>query len=78
MRVMLSTNDGELLAEWNVPDSLTDAEIEDILGDGLSRKHRLDRCDECGSFVPRDTLVERDDAHGPHVICAACAKSEEA
>jgi hypothetical protein len=67
-----------LLGEWNVPDNLTAAEIETILGEGLSRYHRLDRCDECGRFVLRAALVESDDDHGPRAICAACARAEEA
>lgn len=72
MRLTLTKNDGELLAAWTMPDTVTEAEVDTLIGEGLWQKCRLDRCDECGAFFPHAELVERHDAHGPNCLCRAC------
>jgi len=72
MRLTLTKNDGELLATWTMPDTVTEAEVDTLIGEGLWQKCRLDRCDECGAFFPHAELVERHDAHGPDCLCRTC------
>ncbi len=72
MRLTLTKNDGELLATWTMPDTVTEAEVDTLIGEGLWQKCRLDRCDGCGGFFPHAELVERHDAHGPDCLCRAC------
>jgi len=64
MRLTLTKNDGELLATWTMPDTVTETEVDTLIGEGLWQKCRLDRCDGCGGFFPHAELVERHDAHG--------------
>jgi len=73
MRLTLTNDDCEVLAAWDLPNTLLTAQVELILTDGLWHKHRLDRCDECGGFVPHQDMVERHEPHGPEAVCPACA-----
>lgn len=73
MRLTLTNDDSEVLAAWDLPSTLLTAQVEQILTDGFWRQHRLDRCDECGGFVPHKDMVERHDPHGPEFRCPACA-----
>jgi hypothetical protein len=78
MRLSLRKNDGELLATWTMPDTVTEAEVDTLIGEGLWQKCRLDRCDECGAFFPHAELVERHDAHGPACLCRTCGGESDA
>jgi hypothetical protein len=73
MRLTLTNDDGGLRATWSIPDTLTDAEIEQVIADGLWREYRLDRCDECGRFTPHAGIAEQHDQQGPTALCPTCA-----
>lgn len=75
MRLTLTNDDSEVLAAWDLPNTLLTAQVELILTDGLWHKHRLDRCDECGGFAPHAKMVERHEPHGPEALCPACASA---
>jgi hypothetical protein len=54
------------------PDTVTEAEVDTLIGEGLWQKCRLDRCDECGAYFPHAELVERHDTHGLECLCRTC------
>lgn len=73
MRLTLTHDDGEVLSTWSLPNELGAAQVDEVLSDGLHRHHHLDRCDRCGGFFVKTSMVEVADADGPTVTCPPCA-----
>jgi len=73
MRLTLTYDDGEVLSTWSLPNALGAAQVEEILSDGLHRHHHLDRCDRCGGFFEKTSMVAVADADSPTVTFQPCA-----
>ena len=79
MKLILSTDYGEVLDSWIIP-NMKPTNVEDILDEGFWREHKLDCCPDCNTFVPHDTIVEivrpRSNAEYPDydAVCPKCAK----
>ena len=71
-RLILTDDEGTRLADWKLPAGIAPAEIERFFDVGFA-KEGIDRCDECGAYVPRKDLVERHDPHGPEALCPVCS-----
>ncbi len=71
MKLVLQNDAGTAVGEWAVPGTLDANDVEKALAEGLAINHNIEQCDDCGAFVARDDLRERD---GDEFVCVACAR----
>ncbi len=77
MNITLTDNEGTVLAQWPLTDTLSVGKFEAILAHALSASDEpLSLCDDCGGFYPADDMTW--DEKDLETYCPGCWAKREA